>query len=96
MSLLRASHDYQSGMAKPYYKLRTSLFGHTSDVRAVATFADGTIVSTSRDETARIWKSCGYLTYSRIVLKLKKKFFYLFYIYKLYILYDYKSDIIIL
>ncbi|KAG6802854.1 phospholipase A-2-activating protein [Apis mellifera caucasica] len=59
MSLLRASHDYQSGMAKPYYKLRTSLFGHTSDVRAVATFADGTIVSTSRDETARIWKSCG-------------------------------------
>lgn len=83
MSLLRASHDYQSGMAKPYYKLRTSLFGHTSDVRAVATFADGTIVSTSRDETARIWKSCGYLTYSRIVLKLKKKFF----IYSIFISY---------
>ncbi|CAL7942520.1 unnamed protein product [Xylocopa violacea] len=59
MSLLRASHDYQSAMAKPCYKLRTSLFGHTSDVRAVATFADGTIVSTSRDETARIWKPSG-------------------------------------
>ncbi|XP_043601980.1 phospholipase A-2-activating protein [Bombus pyrosoma] len=59
MSLLRALHDYQSTMAKPCYKLRTSLFGHTSDVRAIATFADGTIVSTSRDETARIWKSCG-------------------------------------
>ncbi|XP_076758177.1 phospholipase A2 activator protein isoform X1 [Xylocopa sonorina] len=59
MSLLRASHDYQSTMAKPCYKLRTSLFGHTSDVRAVATFADGTIVSTSRDETARIWKPSG-------------------------------------
>ncbi|XP_012173007.1 phospholipase A-2-activating protein [Bombus terrestris] len=59
MSLLRALHDYQSAMAKPCYKLRTSLFGHTSDVRAIATFADGTIVSTSRDETARIWKSCG-------------------------------------
>ncbi|CAK9827068.1 Phospholipase A-2-activating protein [Anthophora retusa] len=59
MSLLRASHDYQSAMAKPCYKLRTSLFGHASDVRAVATFADGTIVSTSRDETARIWKPSG-------------------------------------
>ncbi|XP_071874817.1 phospholipase A2 activator protein [Bombus fervidus] len=59
MSLLRALHDYQSAMAKPCYKLRTSLFGHTSDVRAIATFADGTIVSTSRDETARIWKSSG-------------------------------------
>lgn len=71
MSLLRASHDYQSAMAKPCYKLRTSLFGHTSDVRAVATFADGTIVSTSRDETARIWKSCGYLTCLCISLTLK-------------------------
>ena len=59
MSLLRASHDYQNTMAKPCYKLRTSLFGHTSDVRAVATFADGTIVSTSRDETARVWKPSG-------------------------------------
>ncbi|XP_043259149.1 phospholipase A-2-activating protein isoform X1 [Colletes gigas] len=46
-------------MAKPCYKLRTSLFGHTSDVRAVATFADGIIVSTSRDKTARVWKPSG-------------------------------------
>ncbi|XP_076684059.1 phospholipase A2 activator protein [Andrena cerasifolii] len=46
-------------MARPYYKLRTSLFGHMSDVRAVATFPDGTIVSTSRDKTARVWKPSG-------------------------------------
>lgn len=59
MSLLRASHDYQNTMAKPCYKLRTSLFGHTSDVRAVAAFTDGTIVSTSWDETARVWKPSG-------------------------------------
>lgn len=65
MSLLRAPHDYQSAMARPCYKLRATLFGHTSDVRAVATFADGTIVSTSRDETARVWKPSGYLTCSR-------------------------------
>ncbi|XP_076377843.1 phospholipase A2 activator protein [Megalopta genalis] len=46
-------------MAQPCYKLRTSLFGHSSDVRAVATFTDGTIVSTSRDKTARVWKPSG-------------------------------------
>ncbi|XP_031830559.2 phospholipase A2 activator protein [Nomia melanderi] len=46
-------------MAQPSYKLRSSLFGHTSDVRAVATFTDGTIVSTSRDKTARVWKPSG-------------------------------------
>ncbi|XP_017880052.1 phospholipase A-2-activating protein [Ceratina calcarata] len=59
MSLLHASQDYQSAMAKPCYKLRTSLLGHSSDVRAIATFADGTIVSTSRDKTARVWKPSG-------------------------------------
>ncbi|KZC09181.1 Phospholipase A-2-activating protein [Dufourea novaeangliae] len=46
-------------MARPCYKLRTSLFGHTSDVRAVARFADGTVVSTSRDKTACVWKPSG-------------------------------------
>ncbi|XP_076300177.1 phospholipase A2 activator protein [Lasioglossum baleicum] len=46
-------------MAQQSYKLSTSLFGHTSDVRAVATFTDGTIVSTSRDKTARVWKPSG-------------------------------------
>lgn len=43
-------------MAKPEYKLRACLAGHTSEIRAVATFSDGTIVSTSRDQTARVWR----------------------------------------
>ncbi|KAI4481891.1 hypothetical protein M0802_013872 [Mischocyttarus mexicanus] len=46
-------------MAKPSYKLSSVLFGHASDVRAIATFADGSIVSTSRDKTARVWKPSG-------------------------------------
>ncbi|KAK2577800.1 hypothetical protein KPH14_012247 [Odynerus spinipes] len=46
-------------MAKPSYKLSTVLFGHTLDVRAIATFTDGSIVSTSRDKTARVWKPSG-------------------------------------
>lgn len=46
-------------MAKTSYKLSSVLIGHTSDVRAIATFADGSIVSTSRDKTARVWKPSG-------------------------------------
>ncbi|XP_014481600.1 PREDICTED: phospholipase A-2-activating protein [Dinoponera quadriceps] len=47
-------------MAKPPpYKLSTVLLGHTADVRAVATFMDGTVVSVSRDKTARVWKPSG-------------------------------------
>ncbi|RLU24087.1 hypothetical protein DMN91_004296 [Ooceraea biroi] len=41
------------------YKLSSVLLGHTADVRAVATFADGTVVSVSRDKTARVWKPTG-------------------------------------
>ncbi|KAL0132928.1 hypothetical protein PUN28_000573 [Cardiocondyla obscurior] len=46
-------------MAKPPYKLSSVLLGHTADVRAVATFLDGTVVSVSRDKTARVWKPTG-------------------------------------
>ncbi|KAG7212515.1 hypothetical protein KM043_012825 [Ampulex compressa] len=46
-------------MAEELYKLSTELAGHEGDVRAVAAFADGTIVSTSRDKTARVWKPSG-------------------------------------
>ncbi|XP_032678332.1 phospholipase A-2-activating protein isoform X2 [Odontomachus brunneus] len=41
------------------YKLSSVLLGHTADVRAVATFTDGTVVSVSRDKTARVWKPTG-------------------------------------
>lgn len=37
------------------YKLRCTLSGHKSDVRAVACLSDTRIVSASRDLTARIW-----------------------------------------
>ncbi|XP_034946377.1 phospholipase A-2-activating protein [Chelonus insularis] len=42
-------------MDKPVYKLSCTLLGHSEDVRAIATFQDGTIVSASRDKTARVW-----------------------------------------
>lgn len=47
------------GMDKPPYKLSSVLLGHSADVRAVATFLDGTVVSVSRDKTARVWKPTG-------------------------------------
>ncbi|XP_012257921.2 phospholipase A-2-activating protein [Athalia rosae] len=43
-------------MEESPYKLSSILLGHSSDVRAVATFKDGSLVSTSRDKTARLWK----------------------------------------
>ncbi|EGI63204.1 PREDICTED: phospholipase A-2-activating protein [Acromyrmex echinatior] len=46
-------------MDKPPYKLSSVLLGHSADVRAVATFLDGTVVSVSRDKTARVWKPTG-------------------------------------
>ncbi|XP_043269766.1 phospholipase A-2-activating protein [Venturia canescens] len=42
-------------MSEEPYKLNCVLLGHTLDVRALATFRDGTIVSASRDKTARVW-----------------------------------------
>ncbi|XP_015115181.1 phospholipase A-2-activating protein [Diachasma alloeum] len=38
------------------YKLNCTLVGHTGDVRAIAFFEDGTLVSASRDKTARVWR----------------------------------------
>ncbi|XP_011640345.1 phospholipase A-2-activating protein [Pogonomyrmex barbatus] len=46
-------------MDRPPYKLSSVLLGHTADVRAVAAFLDGTVVSASRDKTARVWKPTG-------------------------------------
>ncbi|XP_011697767.1 PREDICTED: phospholipase A-2-activating protein [Wasmannia auropunctata] len=46
-------------MDKPPYKLSSVLLGHSADVRAVTTFLDGTVVSVSRDKTARVWKPTG-------------------------------------
>ncbi|XP_012539928.1 phospholipase A-2-activating protein [Monomorium pharaonis] len=46
-------------MEKPPYKLSSVLLGHSADVRAVATFLDGTVVSASRDKTTRVWKPTG-------------------------------------
>ncbi|XP_071580693.1 phospholipase A-2-activating protein [Temnothorax nylanderi] len=46
-------------MSKPPYKLSNVLLGHSADVRAVTTFLDGTVVSVSRDKTARVWKPTG-------------------------------------
>lgn len=42
------------------YKLSYILYGHSLDVRALAVTADGCLVSTSRDKTARIWKPNAY------------------------------------
>ncbi|XP_063992024.1 phospholipase A-2-activating protein [Diachasmimorpha longicaudata] len=38
------------------YKLNCTLTGHSADVRAIACFDDGTLVSASRDKTARVWR----------------------------------------
>ncbi|KAK0167221.1 hypothetical protein PV327_004650 [Microctonus hyperodae] len=43
-------------MDKTQYKLSCTLVGHGEDVRAIANFEDGTLVSASRDKTARVWK----------------------------------------
>lgn len=40
------------------YKLRCSLYGHTSDVRALTTL-DSCIISGSRDETTKLWTENG-------------------------------------
>lgn len=41
------------------YKLCCELFGHSLDVRAVCRGAAGSIVSGSRDKTAKIWNNDG-------------------------------------
>ena len=38
------------------YNLSAQLVGHTADVRAIAHTSDGSIVSTSRDVTCRVWR----------------------------------------
>lgn len=43
-------------MEKTPYKLSCTLLGHSEDVRAIANFEDGTVVSTSRDKTSRVWR----------------------------------------
>lgn len=52
------------GEASGLYKLRCNLFGHSKDVRAVATTAEGHVLTASRDITARLWSplpdSVGY------------------------------------
>lgn len=42
------------------FKLSCELFGHSLDVRAVTEGQVGTIVSGSRDKTAKVWGSNGY------------------------------------
>jgi len=55
--------DKSASMEKPPYKLSSVLHGHSADVRAVATFLDGTVVSVSRDKTARVWKPTGLVVH---------------------------------
>lgn len=59
------SNQYKiaASMGKPPYKLSSVLLGHSADVRAVATFLDGTVVSVSRDKTARVWKPTGLVAH---------------------------------
>ena len=38
------------------FQLSTTLFGHKKDVRCLAAFESGGLVSGSRDLTARIWQ----------------------------------------
>jgi len=42
------------------YQLSSVLFGHSLDVRALATTDDGWIISTSRDKTAKVWRPNGF------------------------------------
>lgn len=58
-----------ASMDKPPYKLSSVLLGHTADVRAVATFVDGTVVSASRDKTARVWKPTGLVLSRRKLVR---------------------------
>lgn len=53
-----------SAMSKSSYKLSSVLLGHSADVRAVATFLDGTVVSASRDKTARVWRPTGLVVHA--------------------------------
>jgi WD40 repeat protein len=46
-------------MASAPYKLSCVLFGHNSDIRAVAVNREGYIVTGSRDKCAKIWKPNG-------------------------------------
>lgn len=65
-SLLKLTPKKPTGTAsmdKPPYKLSSVLLGHSADVRAVATFLDGTVVSVSRDQTARVWKPTGLVVH---------------------------------
>ena len=43
-------------MEKPEYKVHCVLMAHTKDVRGLAVFKNGNIVSVSRDKTAIFWK----------------------------------------
>lgn len=41
------------------YKLSCELLGHSLDVRSVCRGVPGTIISGSRDKTAKIWSNDG-------------------------------------
>ncbi|ORY94415.1 WD40-repeat-containing domain protein [Syncephalastrum racemosum] len=41
------------------YKLETSLFAHSADVRAVSALSDDLVVSAGRDKTVRSWRRVG-------------------------------------
>uniref|UniRef100_A0A8D9BFC4 Phospholipase A-2-activating protein n=2 Tax=Cacopsylla melanoneura TaxID=428564 RepID=A0A8D9BFC4_9HEMI len=42
------------------YKLSTALYGHSMDVRSLWVTPDGSILSGSRDKTAKLWKPNGF------------------------------------
>ncbi|KAL1449471.1 hypothetical protein WDU94_001975, partial [Cyamophila willieti] len=42
------------------YKLSTALYGHSMDVRSLWVTPDGSILSASRDKTAKLWKPNGF------------------------------------
>lgn len=42
------------------YKFSTALYGHSMDVRGLAVTPDGSILSSSRDKTAKLWKPNGF------------------------------------
>lgn len=48
-----------NNMSLDEYKLSCELFGHSLDVRAVTEGRIGTIVSGSRDMTAKVWTAEG-------------------------------------
>lgn len=60
-------------MSKPF-KLSATLLGHSLDVRSVSTTSENSIISGSRDKTAKFWTPNGQVYIFRISVDCNKKY----------------------